>query len=384
MTYTGARASKGQSSITVEGTAFFSPGDQVVINGPSATGPSTNVEIVTIASVQEAASSLTLTAKLQQDHAFGEPVKALWNEMTIYAYRDLLFGGIAWQDPSAQRAPSFPMWPRRNPWGGVFMDRGPLVPLPALPVPTTVAVQPRGTTPARAAGAPLLASRAAAAQARAAGKARTPALAARSRVGLVEPTQRRHPAVQTSKAAGDRGHVGPSRVAFASRGRSVAAQPGAAGSRDVPHRAEVPARLDPRIPVRPDGIRPTQTLRGPTAMAMSAAAVRPGWEGPTKGGKGVPPEARSQTNGKATPGARLPERAIAHKAALTGPAGHQMARVGGGAPGPMDRTPNPRGRDHGDSWQFVVSVPEGGGAGGPGSGPDHGGHRRGPGRRKAT
>jgi hypothetical protein len=91
----------GQTVLQVASTVGFTAGMTVVINLVSnQIAPTT--EVTTIRSVQ-AGSSLTMLAPLANTHSSSEAVQPFWWQMTVNAYRDLAFGGIAFQDLNAQK-----------------------------------------------------------------------------------------------------------------------------------------------------------------------------------------------------------------------------------------------------------------------------------------
>ncbi len=109
-TTTSGAAQAGATVLPIKSTTGLSVKDQIIINPnypfPPKTGTNTfnasapNTEVATIASIQTNAS-VTLTAPLKYAHVAAENVLPVWNEMTVNAYRDLLYGGLAFQDPNA-------------------------------------------------------------------------------------------------------------------------------------------------------------------------------------------------------------------------------------------------------------------------------------------
>lgn len=111
----------GQDVLQVASTTGFTPGQKVVIDYGQQTQ-----EIATVASIQDGVS-LTMSLPLGSSHYPGETVQPFWSQMIVNAYRDLIYGGIAFQDANAQRPPSIPIiktgstltvvdrWPLRYP-----------------------------------------------------------------------------------------------------------------------------------------------------------------------------------------------------------------------------------------------------------------------------
>jgi hypothetical protein len=101
----------GTTLLQVQSTNDFSSGEEIIVNP----GHSTQ-EAATIQSIQLGIGFL-LDQPLQNTHGNGEAVVCVWSKMLVNAFRDVLFGGIAFQDPSALRAnpnPAFKL-PKRGP-----------------------------------------------------------------------------------------------------------------------------------------------------------------------------------------------------------------------------------------------------------------------------
>jgi hypothetical protein len=89
-------AAAGATVLPVASTDYFSVNDAIIINVNGSTA-----EAAIIASIQ-VGTSFTLSKPLANTHGAGEIVIPLWNEMNVDAYRDLQFGGIAFQDTNAK------------------------------------------------------------------------------------------------------------------------------------------------------------------------------------------------------------------------------------------------------------------------------------------
>jgi hypothetical protein len=95
---TPANSAPSQTVLPVAATEYFAPNDQIIINPQNTLNPTT--EIAVISSIQEG-TSFTFASPLKNVHGPGEIVEAAWKAMKVTPYRDLLFGGIAFQDPNA-------------------------------------------------------------------------------------------------------------------------------------------------------------------------------------------------------------------------------------------------------------------------------------------
>lgn len=103
-------SNSGQTVLGVTNTEMFSVGQTILVN-PS---PAANHEFGVIASIQ-AGVSLTMTAPLTNTHQAGESIYPLCSFMSVNVFRDLVFGGIAFQDTNAARLPQFPIQVPRRP-----------------------------------------------------------------------------------------------------------------------------------------------------------------------------------------------------------------------------------------------------------------------------
>ena len=102
-TVKGNGGTAGQNVLPVSATTGFTAGQQVVIDlgKPDIAGTQGGQEYHTIATVQ-GGTSLTFVDNLAFTHYNGENVQAFWQLMNVNVHRDLVFGGIAFQDPNAQ------------------------------------------------------------------------------------------------------------------------------------------------------------------------------------------------------------------------------------------------------------------------------------------
>jgi hypothetical protein len=99
----------GSTTVYVNSTEDVSVGQTVVINPPSksninSTQNPTDTEAGTIAAIT-CGVSLTLQNPLVHTHQSGEQIVPRWSFMNVNAYTDLVFGGLAFQDPNAQKPP---------------------------------------------------------------------------------------------------------------------------------------------------------------------------------------------------------------------------------------------------------------------------------------